>query len=194
MERQSLLFDVSAVVLSTLFRTLLRVRVYGLENIPATGPVILAINHASYLDPPLAGCFVGLRRYFRGIGKKEIFDVPFVGWYLKTIGCFPVDRDRGDRGAMRVALSILKNQEMLLMAPEGTRGVSGRPHTPKPGVGFIAHHAGAPVVPIRLAGTDFPPVPGRVWIRFGEPIRYDPAEDYQTFANNLMTRIYAMTE
>ncbi len=193
---------VSRWILYPIFRLLYRVRVYGIDNLPKTGGVIVAINHASYVDPPLISYYLASVRPFRSIGKKELYDIPILGTYLRAAGTFPVDRDKGDLGAMRQALKLLKNKELFLMAPEGTRGTGGRKRTPKSGVSFIAHHAKVPVVPTRLAGTAWPPVPGRIWIKFGKPISFDPKEfksrgkegAYKHFAEELMNKIYAMKE
>lgn len=178
------------------------VRVAGLENLPKEGPAILAINHASNVDPPLIGAQIVRHRRLRAIGKKELFKVPLLGGYIRALGAIPLDRDRPDLSAMRAALEVLKNGDLFLMAPEGTRGTSKRARTPKPGVGFIAHHSGAPVIPIRLAGTDTFYIPGRMWIRVGKPMRFDPggrkAKDlraaYQEFAEALMRHIYELPE
>lgn len=196
------LLAVSSVVLNFLFGVLGRVRVHGLENLPDSGPAIVAINHASYLDPPLIGSIIARKRLFRGVGKAELFRVPLIGWYLKTVGCFPVERDKNDLRAMRESLATLKSGEILLMAPEGTRGVTDRKRTPHPGVAFIAQLSKAPVIPARLAGTAWPWIPGRIWVRFGKALVFDPKdsetlgarEAHKAFAEKLMDRIYAMTE
>ncbi len=197
-----MLLSLTVLICRALFLGGFRARVHGLENIPRTGPAIIAINHVSYLDPLLVGAQVGWLRPFRSIGKKELFAVPFLGAYLRAVGGIPLDRDHADPGALRAALDVLAAGELFLMAPEGTRGKSGRPRTPKPGVGFLAHRSGAPVIPVRVAGTEGLPVPGRLWVRFGEPVRFtahgdDPKElggQYRDFAERLMKGIYALRE
>jgi len=194
-------FDSSRLTLEVLWR-LLGLRVHGLENIPKEGAAIFAINHVSNLDPLLAGTIIARVRRFRGIGKKELFQMPFVGTYLRAMGSFPVDRERGDTGALKQALEILERGDLFLMAPEGTRVKAGRPRTPKAGVGFLAQRTGVPVIPIRVHGTDQPPYFGRLWVRIGEPIRFqsqheDPLElraAHQRFADELMARIYSFKE
>ncbi len=192
----------SRVILYPILRLFYRVRAYGLSNIPKTGGVIVAINHASFVDPPLVTYYISGVRPFRSIGKKELYDIPILGSYLRAVGTFPVDRDKGGLGAMREALKLLKNGELFLMAPEGTRGTAERKRAPKPGVAFIAHHAKVPVVPTRLAGTAWPQVPGKVWVKFGKPVHFDPGTlktlgkvaAYQDFSNKLIEGIYAMEE
>ena len=128
--------------------------------------------------------------------------MPVLGAFLRAVGGIPLDRDKADPGALRAALDALKAGELFLMAPEGTRGKTGRPRTPKPGVAFLSHHSGAPVIPVRVAGTQGWPMPGRLWVRFGEPVRFesataDPKElgrEYRAFAERLMSAIYAMRE
>lgn len=196
------LLAVSSVVLNFIFRTVGRVRVHGLENLPDSGPAIVAINHASYLDPPLIGAIISRKRLFRGVGKAELFKVPVIGWYLKTCGCFPVERDKNDMRAMRESLATLKSGEVLLMAPEGTRGVGDRKRTPHPGISFIAQLSGAPIIPARLYGTAWPWIPGNIWVRFDKPMRFDPKEAetigareaHKAFAERLMNHIYSLSE
>lgn len=197
-----MVLKLSALVFRTLFRVLFRARIHGLGNIPSSGPAILAFNHASYADPLLVGGEIGVIRPFHSIGKKELFAVPLLGAYLRAVGTIPLDRDNSDPGALRAALDALKAGELFVMAPEGTRGKTGRPRTPKPGVAFLSHHSGAPVIPVRLEGTEGWPVPGRLWVRFGEPVRFesasvDPKElgrEYRAFAERLMRGIYDMKE
>lgn len=192
----------SVAICDVFFKYVYRARIYGVDNIPRKGPIIVAYNHVSYLDPPLVSYPIAQKRPFCGIGKKEVFDIPLFGAYLRHIGCFPVDRDKGDLGALRQCLRVLKNGDLLLMAPEGTRGTSGRSHTPKSGVSFIAHHAKVAIIPTYVANTSWPPIPGRVWMKYGKPIRFDSKDiktkgrdaAYRDFAVTLMEHIYAMKE
>lgn len=181
------------------FRGLLRTRVYGLENIPRSGAVILAINHASYLDGPLVGSEVAAIRPFRSLGKRELFEVPLLGAYMRAVGTIPIDRDRPDVPALRQVLGVLERGELLILAPEGTRGASARPKVPQAGVGFLARRSGAPVIPVRIHGTGGWPRPGGLWLRFGAPVRFpeEPAARRDAegeFAVRLLETVYAMRE
>lgn len=196
------LFTLSRLTVDFLAGLVLRLRVHGVENIPREGAAIAAMNHASYLDPLLVGSVLGRVRPVASIGKKELFAVPILGAYLKAVGSIPLDRDKGDVRAMRAALESLRGGSLFLMAPEGTRGRSGRPRTPQPGVAFLAHRSKAPVLPVRIHGAGGIPHPGQVWLRIGKPLRFvpsaaDPAglrPQYQAFAEGLMRSIYAMGE
>ncbi len=135
-----------------LFRLLGRWEVYGHENIPVTGGAVIAANHCSYLDPPVAGS--GLKRPTYFMGKKELFAVPILGWLIRRTGCFPVDRDKQDKEAIRVAVSLLKSGNLLCMFPEGTRSPDGTLQPPSGvGVALVASRAGVPIIPTLIRGT-----------------------------------------
>ena len=198
----TLLHRYSAWIVNAFFKGAFQVRIHGLENIPPVGGAIVAINHASYFDPPLVGGQILRVRPFKAIGKKEIFNVPILSGYLRSLGSIPVNRGQADHGAMRMTLEFLKSGEILLMAPEGTRGTSGKPRTPKRGISFLAHHSGVPIIPTRIEGTAWPPKRGGMWVRFGKPLYFDASEietlgvreAYQNFSQRLMDHIYAMRE
>lgn len=167
-----LLWRLSRGTVYPLSRALLRLRVSGLERVPASGPLILAANHVSNLDGPIIASSAGRVRYVRGIGKAELFDVPVLGAYLRGTGCIRLDR-RGDVAAMRAAIDLIAGGGCLLMFPEGTRSKDGARGPAKAGTGFLAGETRAPVVPVRITNTDRLPPRGPVEVRFGEPLRYD---------------------
>ncbi len=141
-----------------------RVEFGGLENIPATGPAILVFNHRSYFDPIVMGLVIAKTgRNVRGLGKKEVFDVPIVGRLMKASGGIRVDRGTGSDEPLDAAIAAVEAGELLMIAPEGTipRGpgffdpvLKGRW-----GAARIAAATGAPVIPIGLWGTE------QVWPR-----------------------------
>ena len=96
------------------------VEVVGLERVPAGGPLILAANHVHLLDPPLVAAVVSRRVH--PMAKRELFEIPLIGWFCHAYGAFPVRRFSADMGALRVARNFLRNDEVVLMFPEGTRG------------------------------------------------------------------------
>jgi 1-acyl-sn-glycerol-3-phosphate acyltransferase len=158
---------VSVLVALTLFR----LRVHHPERVPASGPVILAANHASFLDHFFMGAM--LRRKVRFMAKSQLF-VPPLQWVYTHGGVFPVRRGARDEEAFVTALSILGRGGCVAMYPEAGRSRSGElAERPKPGVGRLALESGAPVVPAAIHGSDrarefrrgrFP----RITVRFGE--------------------------
>jgi len=133
-----------------LARGLARMTVEGLENVPASGPVVLAVNHRDFLDGPLLFAFV--RRPVAFLTKSEAY-TPRSAPLLATTGQIPLVRTRPDVVAVRAALRILRAGGVVGVFPEGARG-DGLVQTAKPGVGYFALRAGAQVVPVACHGTD----------------------------------------
>jgi 1-acyl-sn-glycerol-3-phosphate acyltransferase len=131
---------------------LFRFRVEGIENIPAQGPIILVSNHASNLDPLFIG--VAAPRHINYLAKQELFSNPIFSFVLRRIcGAHPVDRDQMGRSTLREIYALLERREMLLIFPEGTRTRDGTLGEAKLGVGMIAHHARAMVIPVYISGS-----------------------------------------
>jgi len=126
--------------------------VSGTENVPQKGGFILAPNHISYLDPPIAGCCISRQVHF--MAKEELFEVPILGKLIKITGSFPVKRGTADRQAIRKALELLEKGEVVAIFPEGTRSEDGKLQEPEIGIGMIALKSKAPIVPVALTGTD----------------------------------------
>jgi glycerol-3-phosphate dehydrogenase (NAD(P)+) len=150
------------------------------ERIPAVGPVILASNHRSFLDPFLIACLVRRPVYF--VAKRELFAVRPIAWILGALGAFPIVRGRGDGEAMATALAILERGDIVVIFPEGTRVRPGPLGAPRRGVGRLALQSGAPVVPIAVNGTEdvrrgviFRPRP--VTLSCGAPLRFPRVAD-----------------
>lgn len=130
-----------------------RLRVRDAERVPFDGPVLVAVSHKSQLDPLFAGA--ALRREMRFMAKIEIFRWPLVGWLVRALGAFSVDRGRGDRAALERSLAVLAEGDALLMFPEGHRFKDeDQIHPFFPGVGMIAMRSGAPVIPVAVRGTN----------------------------------------
>lgn len=155
------------------------------DNVPKTGPVIIAPNHISYLDPPAAGS--GYRRVTHFMAKEELFKIPVLGWLIKAVGSFPVKQHAADRSALKTALKLLADGEVVCVFPEGTRNFSDSLLPAQAGVGMIVLKSRAPVVPAAIIGTDrvlrrhspflhF----GRVKIVYGKPMMFDDLYDRGT--------------
>jgi 1-acyl-sn-glycerol-3-phosphate acyltransferase len=132
-----------------LLKLIFRVRVTGLEQLPATGPVLIAGNHTGFLDGPVV--FVLLPRPSAFLVKSELYDSPFRR-VLEFARQIPVRRGSPDRTALRRALEVLKVGGVLGVFPEGTRG-EGRLESVQHGIGYLALRAGCPVVPVVCVGT-----------------------------------------
>jgi glycerol-3-phosphate dehydrogenase (NAD(P)+) len=139
-------------ILQPFFHIYFRLSRIGREHIPAAGPVILASNHRSFLDPFVIAVMARRPIYF--VAKKELFVNRPIAWLLGALGAFPIDRHGGDQGAMATARAILERGDVVLIFPEGTRIRPGALGRPKRGVGRLALETGAPVVPIAVHGTE----------------------------------------
>src|SRR4051794_6937160 len=139
-------------VLQPFFLVYFRMSRAGREHVPATGPVILAANHRSFLDPFVIGTLVRRPVYY--VAKKELFAHRLVAWFLNSLGAFPIDRGAADQDAMSTAREILERGDAVVIFPEGTRTRPGGLGKPKRGVGRLALETGAPVVPIAVIGTE----------------------------------------
>jgi len=140
-------------VLVRLFVPLLGgITVIGAEKIPETGPIILAPNHRSYLDPPYLSLVT--TRQLHLMAKDSLFRVPVFGAYIKAMGAFPVKRGAADRGALKQAMAELKAGRVMGIFPEGTRAEPGTLLPGEKGFALVAKQTGVPIVPIALEGTD----------------------------------------
>jgi 1-acyl-sn-glycerol-3-phosphate acyltransferase len=166
-------------ILQPIFHVYFRLSRIGREHIPAEGPVILASNHRSFLDPFVIAVMARRPIYF--VAKKELFINRPVAWLLASLGAFPIDRTGSDRDAMATARTILERGDGVLIFPEGTRIRPGALGSPKRGVGRLALETGAPVVPIAVHGTEavrnrWRFRPHKVRIRAGAPLTFPRVE------------------
>ncbi len=135
------------------FRVLFDYRLRGLENGPREGPLIVAINHASFADPLLVGAFIP--RPIIMMGKVELFRKPVFGLLVRMYGAFPVRRGEGDLQAVRRSLEVLRSGDALLLAPEGTRSKDGKLQRGKEGTALIALRTGALILPVAIWGPKY---------------------------------------
>ena len=181
-----------------LSRLLFRLRTEGREHIPASGGLILASNHCSYVDPVLIGVAAGRELLY--VTKREFFSVPFLGWLVEKLNALPIHRSRGDRDALVAIEKQLQAGRAMFLAPEGTRNKTGRFLKPKAGVGMMVYRTRVPVMPVYISGTVnvWKSLIGlsRVVVRFGEPVRFHPnqlssrrKEAYQSISSEVMRKI-----
>jgi 1-acyl-sn-glycerol-3-phosphate acyltransferase len=137
--------------LRPVFNAIVQLEIEGLDNIPASGPAILMINHVAFLDPVmLIAC---VRRRIVPMSKLENLQVPGVNLLIKLWGAINVRRGEVDRAALRQAIEALKMGHLLLMAPEGTRSKSGELQEPHDGIAYVATRTNALVIPVGIVGT-----------------------------------------
>ena len=157
------------------FTVFFRFKIIGAENIPTSGGVIIAANHISLWDPPViaAAC----NRTINFMAKEELFSISIFKWFISKLKAFPVRRGAADRTAIRYAISLLKNGEILGAFPEGTRSTTGELGKPEPGIAMIALKAGVPIVPAGIIGTNKVCKGGCIFpqfiVKFGKPIMID---------------------
>ncbi len=161
------------------FLIYLRMQRVGREHLPNSGPLLLASNHRSFLDPFVIGTLVRRPVYY--MAKRELFEKRWQAWALNALGAFPVDRGVGDGDAMATAREILARGDCVVVFPEGTRvrrGPLGEPHR---GIGRLALETGVPVAPVAVFGSEhvrkgWRVRPRKVRLRVGAPMLFPRLE------------------
>jgi 1-acyl-sn-glycerol-3-phosphate acyltransferase len=170
-------YFVGWVFFRLIYSTYFRWRVFNAERVPRTGPVILASNHASFIDPPLVGS--GLKRDINYLARESLFRFPGIGALLRSWNAVPVDREGGGAKGLKMILDRLHDGGAIILFPEGTRTRDGKLQPAKSGIGLTVIKSEAPVVPVRVFGTfeaygkhiKFPR-PKRVAVKYGEPMMF----------------------
>jgi 1-acyl-sn-glycerol-3-phosphate acyltransferase len=162
-------------------RLFFRLRIIHRERMIQVGPVILAMNHQSYLDPPFAGTTCDRAIYF--LAKRTLIDVPVLGWLLPKLNVIPVNQEGIDRSALKALIRVLKSGNAALVFPEGARTLDGDLQPAQPGLGLVIAKTLAPVVPMRIFGAHEALPRGGGSLRFvpitivvGEPIFFTAAD------------------
>jgi 1-acyl-sn-glycerol-3-phosphate acyltransferase len=132
-------------------RLCFRLRVIHRERMIQSGPVILAMNHQSYLDPPLAGTTCDRAIYF--LARRTLMEVPLLRWLLPKLNVIPVNQEGIDRSALKALIRVLKAGNAALVFPEGSRTLDGHLQPAEPGLGLVIAKTVAPVVPMRIFGA-----------------------------------------
>ena len=179
------LIGMGSAVLRGIARSILRLRFDGDQDLPRSGPLIVAANHASSADPVLIGAFLNgkLGRPVNWLGKRELVEFPLTGWAFRIAGIHPVDREAADLDAFRTAMRILEAGQVLAVFPEGTRSRDGALQQVREGVGMLALRSGAPVLPVAVIDSDLawpkgqllPRYGRRVTVRYGTPFSVEEA-------------------
>ena len=158
-------------------RLLYRAKTIGGDNMPLEGGCLVCSNHTGLNDVVvLAAC---MRRQPRYMAKKELFKIPILKQLITALGAFPIERGRADVGANKTAISMIKSGEAVTVFPQGKRykGIPPKETKPKNGVGMIAYHTRAPVVPVYIRTKKIRVMPFRkTEIICGAPISYDELE------------------
>jgi len=186
-DRAPVLYRMLHAVLPPVINAVWRPRVEGLDNVPASGPAIIAANHLSFSDSVFLPAalqrpvyYLGKADYFRGLRRH----------FYENVGVMPVARQGGDAGeaSLRKGEEVLGRGHLLGIYPEGTRSPDGRLYRGKTGPARLALRSGAPIIPVGIVGTDrvLPtgaklPRVHQVTLRIGRPLqvagRYGRSED-----------------
>jgi len=189
-------YDFSKATVRALSRLLWRARATGTQNVPLDGPLLIACNHISYLDPPVMGCLCPRRISY--MAKRELFEIPILGGVIRALGAYAVDRQGSATAAIKRSLEVLRAGGAVGIFPEGTRNREGIVEA-QTGVALLASLAGAPVVPACVRGTDRARRLGRVEVAFGPPMRLPAGrkatrDDLAKFTGEIMKAIDALPE
>lgn len=186
-------------------KSLFSFRVVHRERIIEEGGAILAMNHESYLDPPLAG--IACKRELHYLARKTLLQWPILGPILPDMNVIPVDQDRADMSALKAVIKLVRNGNATVIFPEGSRTLDGELLPAQPGLGLVIAKTLAPVVPMRIFGAHkaFPrggkPRPFTpITLVVGEPMFFTKAdlegqsgrELYQSLSERVMARIAAI--
>ena len=179
-------------------------RVVHPERMIESGPLILAVNHSSFFDPPLAG--ICSRRGVYYLARKSLLKWPFFGPLFPDMNVIPVERDGNDMSALREVIKKIKEGNGVVLFPEGTRSKDGNIQPARAGIGLVIAKTGAPVLPLRIFGAfdAFPKNSKRlhftkITVVLGEPLYFSPndiasatRETYQALSDRVMAAIAAL--
>ncbi len=190
-----MLYKIAIIVVKFILFFMVRVRREGIENIPKEGAVMIAYNHRSNLDPIVGA--ITCPRQLCFMAKAELFTNKLFGGLIKRLGAFPINRGKGDIGAVKTALNIFKSEGAMLIFPEGRRIKDGNRHPVKSGVAAIAKMSGVKVVPAHIKGEY--KWMHKITVVYGEPIDFSvyreqklSQDELQSLADGIMDTIYSL--
>ncbi len=195
------MYTIARAICRVFFKLFFQVGVRGEKNIPLRGPVLIAPNHISFLDPVAVGAAACRQLYY--LARDDLFSIPVLGWLIKNLHALPVKKDRADPVAIKKALRVLGRGEALLVFPEGKRSPDGRLLPGELGIGMLAWHSRATVIPVAVIGSEKALPVGARWIRrekievrFGKaispeefPKKQNRRETYQALSDKIMEEI-----
>jgi 1-acyl-sn-glycerol-3-phosphate acyltransferase len=190
------LYDLAKYTFWAFFGTVWRMQVHGGENVPKTGPVIVACNHVSYFDPPVLGTASPRRLSY--MAKEQLFKIPVLGNLIAAVGSYPVDREGSATAAIKRSVEVLRKGGAIGIFPEGTRNVSGN-NEARGGVALLASLGKAPVVPACVVGTAGAGKLSKFDVVFGKPMslpadRKATREEMANFTDEVMRAIRSLPE
>lgn len=203
-------YGLARFLLRILFRLFYRWRILHAERVPLHGPLILAANHASFLDPPVIGS--SLDREISYLARKSLFRFPVIGTCLRKWNAVPVDVQGGGASGVLAILDRLNAGGAIILFPEGTRTHDGHLQPARSGIGLVVAKSHAPVVPVLVEGTYHAwhrhqhfPRPGKITVTYGEPMLFQSLREeaktcskqrvkeiYQAISNQIMAKIAAL--
>lgn len=192
----NLSYRIAWLLFRLMYSTYFRWRIYHRERVPVEGPVILASNHASFLDPPLVGS--ALPRPINYLARESLFRFPLVGAILRSWNAVPVDREGGGAKGLKMILDRLLAGGGIILFPEGTRTRDGQLQPARSGIGLTVIKSTAPVVPVRVFGTYEAygrhvkiPRPQSVAVKYGRPMLFEQLRaEAQTCSKPRLKEIY----
>lgn len=155
------------------FKLVYRLEVHGLENVPKDNEYIVCPNHLSTLDPPLMVSI--MPRHVAFMAKKELFDIPFLRWWIDWLGAFAVNRESLGPSTIKTVMEIKKSKWVFGIFPQGTRGVTGEIRGVTKGFAGLAKITKCAILPVGIIGTDEVkrlPFSGKIIVNIGKPIPY----------------------
>lgn len=190
------LYDAAVLGFWGLFGSVWRMRAHGRENVPKTGPLIVACNHVSNLDPPVLG--TACPRRISYMAKQELFAIPVLGPLISAVGAYPVDRKGSATAAVKRSVEVLRSGGVVGIFPEGGRNITGENEV-REGVALLASLGKAPVVPACIVGTGQAGRLAQFHVIFGKPLslprdRKASREEMANFTAEVMRAIRSLPE
>ena len=180
-ENNSFLYRGTWCIARSILDVLGHLEVYGNENIPLQGGVLLVSNHRSLIDPIIIGAAAPRELHF--LGEDTYFHIPCIGWFCTRLNGIPIKRENPGWQSLKKVISRLKMGKALLIFPEGTRSPDGTLGVVKDGASFVIRHANVPTIPVFLKGSErfMPPGskfihPAKLSVTFGHPLDFTALE------------------